>query len=112
MCRWQLQTQSPRRILGRRNAFLCASDSEGPTAQDQEERMANEKNASQLQPQPDEKLVQVFGTPQESEALVVQSLLNSAGIESVMIPTDAPQDVLAGVGGFVVRVREEQSKQA
>lgn len=74
--------------------------------------MANEENIPQSQPEPDEKLVQVFGTPQESEALVVQSLLSSAGIESMMTATDSPQDVLAGVGGFVVRVREEQAKEA
>ena len=63
-------------------------------------------------PQPNEKLVQVFGTQQESEALVVQSLLNSSGIEALLLNTDSPQDILAGVGGFLVKVREEEAAEA
>ncbi len=72
--------------------------------------MASQPKAPQ--PQPNEKLVQVFGTKQESEALVVQSLLSSAGIESLLSSVDSPQDVLPGVGGLVVRVREEQVSDA
>ena len=68
--------------------------------------------AEAIQPQPDEKLVQVFGTQQEPEALVVQSLLNSAGVEALLLSTDSPQDILAGVGGFIVKVREEQVADA
>jgi hypothetical protein len=63
-------------------------------------------------PNPNEKLVRVLDTEQESEALVVQGLLESAGIESDVTALDAPQDVLPGVGGTVIRVREEDAEQA
>lgn len=60
----------------------------------------------------DKELVEVFDTQQESEALVVQGLLESAGIESLITPLDAPQDVLPGVGGVVVRVSPERADDA
>jgi len=64
-------------------------------------------------PQPvDEPLVDVFGSKEDSEALVVQGLLDSAGIESVIVSLDAPQEVLPGVGGVVIRVAAESAEQA
>jgi len=63
-------------------------------------------------PQPNEQLVKVFDTEQESEAMVVQGLLESQGIESLITYLDAPQDVLPGVGGIIVQVREEQAQEA
>lgn len=57
-------------------------------------------------------LVKVFDTQQESEALVVQSLLESAGIESIVTNLQAPQDVLPGVGGVIVRVSASQANEA
>ncbi|MDT8071137.1 MAG: DUF2007 domain-containing protein [Terriglobia bacterium] len=63
-------------------------------------------------PQPNERLVKVFDTEQESEALVVRGLLESEGIESLISYLDAPQDVLPGVGGIIVQVREEQAEEA
>jgi hypothetical protein len=63
-------------------------------------------------PQPNERLVKVFDTEQESEAMVVQGLLESQGIESLITYLDAPQDVLPGVGGIIVQVREEQAQEA
>ena len=63
-------------------------------------------------PQPNEHLVKVFDTEQESEAMVVQGLLESEGIESLITYLDAPQDVLPGVGGVIVQVREEQAQEA
>lgn len=63
-------------------------------------------------PQPNEHLVKVFDTEQESEAMVVQGLLESQGIESLITYLDAPQDVLPGVGGIIVQVREEQAQEA
>jgi hypothetical protein len=59
-----------------------------------------------------EELVSVFDSDQESEALVVQSLLESAGIEAIVIGLDAPPDVLPGVGGVVVRVVPEMADEA
>ena len=63
------------------------------------------------QPQGDAELVEVFDTQQESEAMVVQGLLSSAGIESMITNLDAPQDVLPGVGGVVVRVNAQEGQQ-
>lgn len=63
-------------------------------------------------PEPLEKLVKVFDTDVESEAMVVKGLLESAGVEAVISNREAPQDVLPGVGGVVILVREEQAKEA
>ena len=40
-------------------------------------------------PNPDEKLVRVFDSEQESEALIVRGLLESAGIDSDLTSLDA-----------------------
>jgi len=63
-------------------------------------------------PEPNEELVRVFDTEQESEAMVVRGLLESAGIEAITENLEAPQDVLPGVGGVVVLVRAEQAEDA
>jgi hypothetical protein len=63
-------------------------------------------------PNPNEKLVRVFDTEQESEAMVVRGLLESAGIESDLTSLDAQQDILPGVGGTVILVREEDAAEA
>jgi hypothetical protein len=63
-------------------------------------------------PEPLENLVKVFDTDVESEAMVVQGLLESAGIQALISNREAPQDVLPGVGGVVILVREEQAKEA
>jgi hypothetical protein len=63
-------------------------------------------------PEPLEELVKVFDTDVESEAMVVQGLLQSAGIEAAISNREAPQDILPGVGGVVILVREEQAKEA
>ena len=49
--------------------------------------MSNAANAMP-KPDPNEKLVKVFDTERESEALVVQGLLESAGIASDLMSTD------------------------
>lgn len=63
-------------------------------------------------PEPLEKLVKVFDTDVESEAMVVQGLLQSAGIEAVINNREAPQDILPGVGGVIILVREDQAAEA
>src|SRR5436189_374960 len=63
-------------------------------------------------PKPDEKLVKVFDTEQESEALIVRGLLESSGIDADITSLDAPQDILPGVGGTVILVREEDAEAA
>ena len=57
-----------------------------------------------------EKLVQVFGTEEESEAMVVRGLLESAGIDAIIKNREAP-DVFP-VGGVAVLVREDQAEDA
>ncbi len=64
------------------------------------------------EPKDHSELVDIFETKQESEAMVVQSLLESNGIESVLSSLQAPQDVLPGVGGVVIRVSPDQAAAA
>src|ERR1051325_8209288 len=61
---------------------------------------------------PEGELVEVFGSKEESEVMVVRGLLESAGIECLVTALEAPQDVLPGVGGLVVRVPADQAEEA
>src|SRR6202051_2103451 len=70
--------------------------------------------APQPQPKPDpnEKLIKIFDTEQETEAIVVQGLLESGGIHSDLKSIDAVQDAFPGVGGTAIPVREEDAPEA
>jgi Putative prokaryotic signal transducing protein len=75
--------------------------------------MANPGSAQPKgRPDPNEKLVRVFDTEQESEALVVRGLLESAGIDCDITSLDAQQDILPGVGGTIILVRQEDADEA
>ena len=63
-------------------------------------------------PLPNEDLVEVFGSEQESAVMVVRGLLESAGLECITRNDDAPQDILPGVGGIAVLVRADQAEEA
>ncbi len=63
-------------------------------------------------PDPNEKLVKVLDTEQEPEALLVQGLLESAGIVSDLKAIDVAQDAFPGLGGVVLLVREEDAEEA
>jgi len=63
-------------------------------------------------PNPNEKLVKVFGSEQESEALVVKGLLDSAGIDSDLTSASLVQDAFPGLGGMLILVREEDEEAA
>lgn len=63
-------------------------------------------------PNPNEKLVRVFDAEQESEVMVVQGLLESQGIQTNVTSLDAQQDILPGVGGTIILVREEDAARA
>lgn len=67
---------------------------------------------SRERPDPNERLVRVFDTEQESEAMVVRGLLEANGIDAEITALDAPQDILPGVGGTIIRVREEDADEA
>jgi len=62
--------------------------------------------------QPNQKLAKVFESKEESEAMVVRGLLESAGIETYMTSPEAPQDILPGIGGTIIFVREEQAEES
>jgi hypothetical protein len=85
-------------------------------AQIQENLMAEKSNPPtsdpRVPPVPREKLVKVFDSERESEALVVSGLLESAGIDSDVTSTDAAQNMYPGVGGSVILVREDQAEEA
>jgi hypothetical protein len=71
-----------------------------------------EPTSTSPQPEPNEKLVKIFDTEQENEAIVVQGLLESAGIESDLKSIDAVQNAFPGVGGTVILVREEDALES
>src|SRR5258708_31931713 len=60
----------------------------------------------------EKELVTVLDTSDEAEALVVQGLLESNGIESLLVNRDAPQDVFPGVGGVELRLRPSDADEA
>jgi putative signal transducing protein len=62
-------------------------------------------------PNPNEKLVRVFDTEQEAEAMVVHGLLESAGIDSEITGLENSQDVLP-LGGTLILVRAEDAERA
>jgi len=66
--------------------------------------------APQPRPDPNEKLVKVFDTELESEALLVQGLIESAGIDSDLRAIET-QDAFP-IGGAVILVREEDAAEA
>jgi hypothetical protein len=61
---------------------------------------------------PNEKLVKIFDTEHESEAMVVKGLLDSFGIEADLTSTDAVQETFPGVGGIIILVRSEDAEKA
>src|ERR1700690_4436421 len=69
-------------------------------------------NSPAVQPTPNKKLVKIFDTEQETEAIVVKGLLESAGIETDLNSLDAVQDTFPGVGGTIILVGEEDAASA
>src|SRR5271157_4254651 len=76
--------------------------------------MADQSNATaeKQRPDPNEKLVKIFDSEEESEALVVKGLLDSAGIESDLASASLLQDAFPGMGGMIITVREEDAERA
>jgi hypothetical protein len=68
--------------------------------------------AGQPRPDPNEKLVKVFDSEEDSEALVVKGLLESAGIDSDLMSASLVQDTFPGLGGMIILVREEDADAA
>jgi hypothetical protein len=72
----------------------------------------NSTAGAQQRPDPNEKLVKVFDSEQEFEALVVKGLLDSAGIESDLTSASLVQDAFPGLGGIILLVREQDADAA
>jgi len=72
------------------------------------------KSGAEARPRPDpnEKLVKVFDSEGESEALVVKGLLDSAGIDSDLTSASLVQEAFPGLGGMIILVREEDAETA
>jgi hypothetical protein len=67
---------------------------------------------SDLSPDPNEKLVKIFDSEDESEALVVRGLLDSAEIDCDLQSASLLQDAFPGLGGMLILVREEDAERA
>ena len=63
-------------------------------------------------PDPNEKLVKVFDSELESEAMIVKGLLESAGIDSDLTSASMVQDAFPGLGGMIILVREQDAETA
>ena len=63
-------------------------------------------------PNPNEKLVKVFDSELESEAMIVKGLLESAGIDSDLTAGAMIQDMFPGLGGMIILVREQDAGSA
>ena len=69
-------------------------------------------NPQTSRPAPNEKLVKVFDSEQESEVMIVKGLLDAAGIDSDMTSVDVVQETFPGLGGMVILVRQEDAETA
>jgi len=67
---------------------------------------------ARARPNPNEKLVKVFDSERETEALVVKGLLDSANIENSLTPVSLTQYAFPDVGGTVILVKEEDAEAA
>lgn len=76
--------------------------------------MAEQANAAaqERKPDPNEKLVKVFDSEDEPEAIVVKGLLDSAGIDNDLQSASFLQDAFPGLGGMIILVREEDEERA
>jgi hypothetical protein len=72
----------------------------------------NQVVSAQVHPDPNEKLVKVFDSELESEAMIVKGLLESAGIDSDLTAGAMVQDMFPGLGGMIILVREQDADRA
>jgi hypothetical protein len=76
------------------------------------ETQASPDSRPDPEPNPNEKLVKVFDSEDESEALVVKGLLDSAEIDSDLQSASLLQEAFPGLGGMLITVREEDAARA
>lgn len=63
-------------------------------------------------PDPNEKLVKVFDSELEPEAMIVKGLLESSGIDSDLTSASMVQDTFPGLGGMIILVRQADADAA
>jgi Putative prokaryotic signal transducing protein len=68
--------------------------------------------SAKADPVPEPEPVAVFSTPQESEAMIVQGLLTSAGIECMVSNLGVDQALWPSVAGVAVLVNPSQAEEA
>jgi hypothetical protein len=73
---------------------------------------AGNPSSGQRRPDPNEKLVKVFDCEDESEAMVVKGLLDSASIDNDLTAASMVQDTFPGLGGTIILVRQEDAEAA
>jgi hypothetical protein len=94
---------------------LCEKDSVARRPDSEGDAMAElVKRTGETQPRPDpnEKLVKVFDSEDEPEAMVVKGLLDSAGIDNDLTAAAMVQDMFPSLGGTIILVREEDAERA
>lgn len=69
-------------------------------------------SSQKAKPDPNEKLVKIFETENEPEALVVKGLLDSAEIDNDLASAELLQEAFPGLGGMIILVREEDAARA
>jgi len=67
---------------------------------------------TESRPNPHQKLVKVFDSEDDSEAIVVKGLLDSAGIDCDLTAAAMVQDTFPGLGGTIILVREQDADAA
>lgn len=72
----------------------------------------NSPTNTQPRPNPKEELVKVFDSEEETAAMVVKGLLDSAGIDNDLTSAAMIQDMFPGLGGMIILVREEDAEAA
>lgn len=72
----------------------------------------SQESIERAQPDPNEKLIRVFDSEQETEALVVKGLLDANGIDNDLASGQLLQDAFPGMGGMIILVREEDASRA
>src|ERR1035437_8872550 len=102
----------PAAVQTRQRDGNCRKLLSGSSTEDAMPESTSSSSQPESQPEPNEKLVKIFDSEQENEAIVVQGLLESAGIESDLKSIDAVQNAFPGVGGTVILVREEDALEA
>src|ERR1700684_2087936 len=101
----RVESASDLRILGIPELEMLMAELDKPAGDSQ-------SRPNQTSPNPNEKLVKIFDSETETEALVVKGLLDSANIENSLGPVSLTQYAFPDVGGTAILVKEEDAEAA